>query len=167
MKTLAIGVRTASAAVMASLVLAGCGSPVPNYQAVSTGTPVETPAATPAGSGSTWIIAGTTITGESFSSPQAVAQALHCPVTSPPGGNGIPSFAEGGLYCTLNGNDPVMVVTFATQGSEQQEWGAYQSSDACMLVGPGWIVWDTQPNGTPPCDQAAALIGGTRADLLG
>jgi hypothetical protein len=154
------------AAVMASLVLAGCGSPAPSYHAMPAGIPTPTPTATSAGSGSTWIIVGTSITGETFSSPQALAQTLSCPVTSPPEGNGIPSFAKAGLYCTLNGSDPVMVVTFATQAAEQQEFAAYQSSDACMLVGPGWIVWDTQANGIPPCDQATALIGGTRADLL-
>jgi hypothetical protein len=42
---------------------------------------------------------------------------------------------KAGLYCTLNGNDPAMVVTLATQGAEQPEFVAYQSSDACMLVG--------------------------------
>jgi hypothetical protein len=154
--------KKAFAVVIVGLVLAGCGSSAPNNPVG----PAGTPAATPAGTGTTWTIVGTSITGKTFSFPQALAQALSCPVTSPPQGNGIPSFAKAGLYCTLNGNDPVMVVTFATQAAEQQEFAAYQSSDACMLVGPGWIVWDTQPNGTPPCDQAAALIGGTRADLL-
>lgn len=155
--------KKAFVAVMASLALAGCGSSASS----SVATPVTTQTTNSAGSASTWIIADTSINGKEFSSPQAIAQALSCPTTSPPEGNGIPSFAKGGLYCTFNGNDPIMVVTFATQAAEQQEYAAYQSSDSCMLVGPGWIIWDTQANGTPPCDQAADVIGGTRADLLG
>lgn len=149
-------------ALVAALALAGCGAPA--VTSPPDGLPGPN-ASIPGVPGTSWTIQGTSITGESFTNPQALAAALNCPVVPTPQQNGIPSDAQG-LYCDITQGDPVMVVTFRSNADEEQEFGAYQQNDVCMLIGPGWILWDTQPNGTPPCDQAASVIGGTRADAL-
>lgn len=156
----AMGV-SAGLALALAMAIAGCGSSAPSASLPSGPAPVATSAAS-----SSWVILGTTITGDSFSSPQALAKALSCPVTSAPSGWSIPSGATSGLFCTLNGNDPIMVAMYDSQSAEQQQAGNNMPLDNCTLVGPGWLVQDTQVNGTPPCDQAANTIGGTRADLL-
>lgn len=155
-----------SAGLALAMAVAGCGSPAPSASFPSGPAPSASPAPVATSAASSWVILGTTITGDSFSSPQALAKALSCPVTSAPSGWSIPSGATSGLFCTLNGNDPIIVAMYDSQSAEQQQAGDNMPLDNCTLVGPGWLVQDTQVNGTPPCDQAANIIGGTRADLL-
>lgn len=65
-----------SAGLALAMAVAGCGSPAPSATLPSGPAPVATSAAS-----SSWVILGTTITGDSFSSPQALAKALNCPAT--------------------------------------------------------------------------------------
>ena len=158
----------AAVVAAAALALAGCASGTPDGPSITvTITPGGLPNTSASAASGGWTIHGTTVTGTQFTSPQAVASALKCPVVSAPANNdttGIPSNGKG-VYCDATPSDPVLVAWFATPAAEDAAFIHYTFGDSCMLVGPGWFIWDTQPNGTPSCDHAQGIIGGTRADL--